>query len=99
MDLQNAYRHKFWFEARLGNCDKMAAIQDEFKRFDENEEHPFSQWSLTILLCQKNYKEIALRAERYWDGYISSIKAYAIFFSYLFLTISQSFYSISLNVL
>jgi hypothetical protein len=81
----NAYIHSFYFEGRLGNCQEMKSIQKEYKRFDQNVDHPFTSWSLLILFCERNYSEIAKRADQYWNDYLSSSQAHPIFFSYLFL--------------
>jgi len=81
----NAYIHSFYFEGRLGNCQEMKSIQKEYKRFNQNVDHPFTSWSLLILFCERNYSEIAKRADQYWDGYLRSHQVYPIFFSYLLL--------------
>jgi len=81
----NAYLHSFYFELRLGNCQKMKSIQKDYKRFSQYVDQPFNLWSLMILFCERNYSEIAMRADQYWDGYLGSSQAHLIFFSYLFL--------------
>ena len=80
----NAYIHYFWYEQRLGNCDRMIKIRDFYKKFNDLVDRPLSLMNLEILSCQKNYNEITRIAEEYWDG--SSFNGMGnIFFSYLLL--------------
>jgi adenylate cyclase len=81
----NAYIHSFYFEWRLGNCDQMINIQNDYKRFSDNVDHPFSGWSLRILSCQKKFSEIARLADKYWEEKINNQQAWNLFFSYLML--------------
>jgi TolB-like protein/class 3 adenylate cyclase len=81
----NAYIHKFWFEARLRNCDQMELIKNYFKKFWEGIDHPMSFMSLNTLFCQKRYAEIAQIADEYWTEDIFNQQAFPIFFSYLML--------------
>ncbi|MFC2123810.1 adenylate/guanylate cyclase domain-containing protein [Bacteroidota bacterium] len=82
---RNAYIHYFYFEQRLGNCDKMESIRQELKRFNEGADHPYSSPSFRILFCQKRYSEIVQIADEYWGDDIPPNVVWMLFQSYIIL--------------
>jgi TolB-like protein len=77
----------FILELKLKNCDKLKSISESIKRLDDNVENPLSRWNLLIMLCQKQFTEIAQIGNEYWDGDIElHIHSYCVlFWSYVII--------------
>ncbi len=77
----------FYLELKLGNCDQLKSIRKSIKRLEDNVEHPLSRWNLLILLCQKQFAEIARAGNEYWvediDLHVHSW--WVLFWSYLII--------------
>jgi len=75
----------FYLELKLGHCDQLKSIMESIKRLDDHVEHPLSRWNLLIMLCQKQFAEIAQVGNDYWveniDLHLHSW--WALFWSYL----------------
>jgi adenylate cyclase len=77
----------FYLELKLGNCDQLKLIKKSIKRLEDNVEHPLSRWNLLIMLCQKQFAEIARAGNEYWvEGSELHLHCYwALFWSYLII--------------
>ena len=75
------YMHYIYLEYRLGNCDKVASLLQEWKRFSPLVD---MEGNINLLFCQEKFQQIINISDQNWDQNITVgaslmiISAYAI---------------------
>jgi len=79
----NVYDNYYQMERRLGNCEKMERLLQGISMIDPDAEKD-DLCTLIILNCEKNFAEIAKRADLYWNDSCDVIATREFFYGYLY---------------